>query len=236
MTIHIDIHEPHQLASTLIESTGIPVKIAAYNELLMADYHWVTCNGETVHCERKQWSEILGNMSGVEDQLRRHLTNQPHSRLIFLIEGLLTPNHIGTQILKATSKPNVYVTGHSSTIRYSQVAAWLYQIQEYVEVIQTPNYEGTAMAIVAMYKGDQKEEHDTFQRYYKKLDWVPNPRVQQLMGLIPNLGPERAKALIERYVTVWAVMNASSKELATVPGIGKVLSKQILQKIGRPDA
>ena len=233
--IKVDIHEPSQLFTTLVESTGIPIEVGPFNELSLADYSWRTGDGELVHVERKQWGEVISGMDAVEDQLRRHLTNQPHSRLIFLIEGLLVPNHQGVVILKPTSKPAVYITGHGSTIRYSQIVGWLYQIQRFVEVYQTPNYEGTAMAIVAMYKGDQKAEHDTFQRYYKKLDWVPNPRVQQLMGLIPNLGPERAKALIEKYTTVWGVMNSTPKELATVPGIGKVLSKQILQKIGRPD-
>ena len=236
--IVIDSHEPEQ--AELLLSPVVGCIRDSLNEHGWADYKWESYSSlpskrEFVHVERKQWSEILSGMDKIEDQLRRHMANQPKAKLLLLIEGLVVPDAAGTVYLKATNKNNIWVKGYSSRIRLSQVYAWLYQVQEFVEVIQTPSYEGTCIALAAMYKGDQKEAHTTFQRHYKKMDFHPNPQIVQLMGLLPGIGEKRAQVLIERFITVYGVVTASPVELATVDGIGPKLSVSLLQRIGRID-
>ena len=145
------------------------------------------------------------------------------------------PTPEGTSILRATNKNVVYVKGHTSSIRLSQIYSWLYQIGKFIEIYTTPNYEATCMALISFYKGDQKEDHDTLNRYFKKMTFNPNPQVIQLMGLLPGVGEKRAEALISKFTTTWNVVSASPEQLATVDGIGKVLSRQLLQRIGRTD-
>ena len=231
--IIVDIHEPAQAQSLIGQS--VPCTVEDLNGNGFADYRWQDYAGAFVHVERKTWGELLTSVDHVEDQLRRHLSNQTESSLRLILEGIAIPVAAGTASLRPTNRDAIYVKGHQSSIRLSLVYAWLYQIGKYVEIYTTPNYEATCIALVAFYKGDQKEEHTTLHRYIKKVDFHPNVQVTQLMGLLPNVGAKRAESLIERFTTVWNVVSASPEELATVDGIGKVLSKQILRQVGRTD-
>ena len=231
--ITIDIHEPSQ-ALTLMDQS-VSCKVEDLNGNGWADYRWQDYGGTYVHVERKTWGELLADLGHVEDQLRRHLSSQPKARLSLLLEGVTIPVASGSAILRPANREAILIKGHYSAIRLSQVYAWLYQIEKFVEVYTTPNYEATCMALVAFYKGDQKETHETLHRHIKKVTFHPNPQVTGLMGLLPDIGEKRAEALIDRFVTPWNVLSSTPEELATVPGIGKILSKTILQRVGRTD-
>ena len=235
MTLVIDQNEPFDHALSLISKTDVDYSVSALNVNGYADYFWTTHDGSEVHVERKTWAELLGSIDKYEDQLRRQKEAHPNARLIFVLEGMAVPSGTGTSLLKETNKGNVFVKSYGSTMRLSQVYAWLYQVGTYLEVYQTPNYEATCMMLVAMYKADQKAEHRTFQRYFKNITFSPSPQVTQVMGLLPGIGEKRAWALVERFTTVFNIITASPAELAEVDGIGKKLSVQLLQRVGRFD-
>ena len=231
--ITIDIHEPAQAQSII--SQAVPCTVEDLNTKGWADYRWQDYKGEYIHVERKTWGELLTDLNHVEDQLRRHINDKPDARLIFLLEGMVVPAAYGTTIIKPTNRDNVFVKGHGSSIRLGLVYPWLYQVEKFVEIYTTPNYEATCIALVAFYKGDQKEKHETLHRHIKKMEFHVNPQVVSLMGLLPNIGPKRAEALIDRFITVWNVVSVSPEELSQVDGIGKTLSKTILRQVGRTD-
>ena len=249
----IDVNEPPEALIKL--APAIPgVQVAPLNERGYADYRWSTISDNIVHVERKTWGELLSGIDKVEDQLRGHLEAQGEIKLIFVLEGLVVPvpflTSRGTETftLKETKNSNIFVRGYGSKTKLSQVYAWLYQISKYIEVYQTPDFDTTIQALFHFYKADQKleEEHKTLQRHYKKSTWHPNPQVAMLMGLFPGkeagsnfegvgIGEKRAETLIERFGTVWNVMGASPKEISELPGFGKILSSELLRRIGRPD-
>ena len=231
--IKIDIHEPAEALTYLGQS--VECDKVLLNEKGKADYLWQAIDGQEVQVERKQWLECFTKMDAVEDQLRRHLKNSPEARLILLIEGFGTPVLGGMTQLRATNQNRVYVMGGTTSIRYAQAMAWLYQINKFIEVYHTASFEATCTALVSWYKADQKVEHTTFQRHFKEVSFHPNPAVAQLMGLLPGVGEKKAEALIERFNTVYNVVTATPAQLSTVPGIGVTLSRTILQRIGRPD-
>ena len=236
MNLYIDSHEP-DLAIPLMGTT-VPTERTSLNEHGWADYKWDNYNNSPIHVERKTWSELLGAIDKVEDQLRRHMTNQPKAKLIFLLEGISWPDPGGTMILRKTDKnSNLWVNHRTSPMRLPQVYSWIYQISKYIEVIQTSSYPATCMALVSMYKGDQKpeESHTTFSRYYKEATFNPNPQVAMLMGMSTGIGETRAKALIKEFHTIWNVFSATPTELSAVNGIGTKTATQILQRIGRVD-
>jgi ERCC4-type nuclease len=233
--LSIDSHEPAEAEAYLAPSIEDGVKRYPLNERGFADYQWETWEDEIVHVERKTWGELIGSVPKIEDQLRRHIANQPTGRLILLLEGMITSTPIGVSILKATNRDRVWVAGRATTYRPGQLYAWLYQIGKHMEIYQTSDYKGTCSALAAFYKGDQKEEHTTFKRHFKEVAFNPNPQVTQLMGVFPGIGEQRAIKLIDRFSTVWNVIKAQPEELMSVDGIGPKLSRQLLQRVGRPD-
>ncbi len=235
MTLWIDQNEPFDQAMSIMSKSVDDCTVTSLNANGWADYYWTCVDESEVHCERKTWAELLGNISKYEDQLRRQKEAHPEARLILILEGLVVPNESGTSLLKETNKGNLFVKQWGSTTRVSQVYAWLYQVNRFLEVYHTPNYEATCMMLVAMYKSDRKGEHSTFQRYFKPMTFNQNHQVVQVIGLLPGIGEKRAQALVERFTTVWNIVNASPKELAEVEGIGAKLSVQLLQRIGRTD-
>ncbi len=233
--IEIDIHEKPE-ALTLI-GPSVPCRMLALNEDNWGDYRWRSISGRWTNVERKTWPEVLANIDAVEDQLRRHMRNQPDARLLFVLEGMVDVDPEGTYILHPTAKHTLWNRGYRSGTRIGRIYSWLYNASEYVEVFQTFSYELTCQFLVQAYNQDQKkpEEHKTFNRYYKRVVFHPNPQVMQLMGLLPGIGEVKCEALIDRFTTVWQVLNASPGELMQVEGIGTKLSLNLLQRIGRTD-
>lgn len=232
-----DVNEPEEAAKLIQPSIPEAHFRVALNANSWADYRWETVDGGWVNVERKTWPEILANVDAVEDQLRRHMKNQPKARLLFILEGMIEMGEMGTWTIQRAKGGTVWTRGHLSGTRLSRVYSWLYQASRYVEVFQTMNYEQTCSLLVAMYKADQKpdNEHRTFNRYFKKVVFHPNSQVTRLMGMSPGLGEVKAEALIEKFGCLWNVLNAQPSELAQVKGIGPGLSKSILQGVGRLD-
>lgn len=233
--LEADVHEPEKFL--LIASPVVPCKMEVLNEYQWADYRWQDYEENWVQVERKTWGEVLASMDAVEDQLRRHLKNRPEARLLFLIEGMVMEDGDGTHILTPTKDGKVFVRGYRHTATLNRVYSWLFNVSRYLEVFQVPNYNATVQFLVQAYKQSKKppEDHKTFNRYFKKVTFHPNPQVLALIGIMPGIGEVKAEALIDRFTTVYGVLSASPGELAQVDGIGPKLSRTLLQRMGRVD-
>jgi ERCC4-type nuclease len=233
--ILIDTHEP--VDALLQIQIAVPCQIHPLNDEGWADYKWTAWDGEEVHVERKQWGELTAGIDRIEYQLRQEKAKHPKARLILLVEGVATPSVMGTQLWQQGKNRDVYYKSREQNIRYSMVAAWLYQVNKYMEVVRTADFKATCVELAAMCMSDQKEEHSTFQRYLKVTDWHPNPQVEMLMAIGNGVGVGSAKAdaLARRFGTVWNVLSASPQELQQVEGFGKTNSIKLLRKVGRPD-
>jgi len=232
-----DAHEPAEIVPLLRQS--IPCEWESINERGYADYKWPSLNDGIQQVERKTWLELLSNTDAVEDQLRRQRQAHPDVRLKLLMEGVATSSGVGTVVWLPTKSTTKRIMFPAKEFRLPLQAAyaWLYQVSKYVEVYFTPDLASTATALVAFYKADQKEEHTTFNRYLRMIDFHPNPQVEGLMNIMKgtNIGAVRAQALIDRFATIWNVLGASAKELAAVEGMGLKMAQQLLRKVGRPD-
>lgn len=233
--LKIDGNEP---VEALIQiQIAVPAQVARLNDAGWADYMWDSYDAEAVHWERKQWGEITNGMDRVEDQIRREKKAHPKARLGLIVEGVATPSIMGTQLWSMSKNKDVIYKSREQQVRYSMVSAWLYQVQKFVEVVYTSDFKATCSMLVAMYQSDQKEEHTTFARYLKTMDWHENPQVRKLMALGDGvgIGEVKAKALIARFGTLHNILMSSPQELALTDGIGKVLALKLLRSVGRPD-
>ncbi len=235
--LDVDVNEP-ATGLGYIKPAVDEAQILALNSAGWADYRWESAGGRVTNVERKTWPEILANVDAVEEQLRRHQTNHPAARMVFILEGWVQETMAGTSlVVGVNARQNMWVTGHSSGTRLSRIYSWLYAASEYVEVFQTGNYAQTCQLLVAAYKQDQKDDREKriFSRHFKEVVFHPNPQVLKLMAIEPGIGEKRAEALIGQYTTLWHVLNASPRELAAVPGIGTTLATRLLQRVGRVD-
>jgi len=232
--IKVDRNEPRDAVDLF--GQFVPAIIAPLNDEGYADYWWEGYDGQR-HWERKQWGELTAGLDSVEYQLRKEMQAHPEAQLGLVVEGVATPSFMGTQLWsKAQGREGFYKNREQPT-KFSMIEAWLYQVGKFVEIQFTADYLSTITALAAFYQSDQKPEHGTFQRHLKVADWHPNPQVEMLMSIGHKIGIGAAKAdqIIRAKGTVWNVLNSSPEELERVEGVGPLLAKRLLRKVGRSD-
>lgn len=241
MTLLIDIFEPREVE--LLAAQVVPVSRMSLNTMGYSDYMWIACDGHRVQVERKQVDEMLGDLDGVEEQLRRHLQADCEENYL-IYEGTFKPlpglrNHI--QTYHVVRKGNILVPSRQYNYSYSLVMSWFYQLDKAgITVVHTFDYEATAYALASWYKNSQKQEHTTLKRYIKEKMYVKgmNPHVLNLMSVKGGgIGEEKAKALIARFGTFWYTVNQEPEQLAgTLVGdkkLGMDTALKLLRALGR---
>jgi ERCC4-type nuclease len=237
-----DVYEPIQIEE-LVNQAVPCIKANLNHELGIADYTWFAWDSHRIQVERKQIDEVLSGMDKVEELLQREMTNGVEETIL-LIEGECEPVpgvRNAVQSFKKAKSRNILVPSHKYNKSYSGYQAWLYQLDKAgVTVVKTPHYIATAHTLVALYKSSQEKTHKTLQRYIKDkiVAKTDNPHVITLMGIKNGgVGEEFAKALIDRFGTVWYTLNRDPEDLAsTIVGnqtFGMVRSKKLLRATGR---
>lgn len=212
-------------------------------QLGYADYMWFCHDGHRCQVERKQWGEVLSDPDHVEEQLRREMVATEET--VLLVEGVAEATPWGMDTYIKSGEKLYYRLHHSyGTPKHPQVGlyhriqSWFWQLDKAgISVYRTCCSNDTASALVAWYKSSQKEEHTTLRRYIKpRIDPKGfDHRVLTLMGIEGvQLGEVRAKALVEHFGSVWAIVSAPVSELVKVDGIGPGLAKKLVEAVGRP--
>lgn len=57
-------------------------------------------------------------------------------------------------------------------------------------------------------------------------------RLAVLLERIPGMGPRRVQALVERFETAWSAARADVDEVASLPGMNRVLAEKVRQALG----
>ena len=241
--IFVDIFEPTQIENLLKQTVETTRMTLNHSPEGYADYLFFACDGHRIQVERKQIDEILSDLDGTEEQLGREVSNGVEETIL-IYEGTCEPIpglKMAVQSFKLAKGGKVMVPSHKYNISYTGLQAWFSQLDKAgITVVHTCHYIGTAMTLVALYNNAQKQEHTTLRRYIKEHIVVKpfNEHVITLMGIKgASLGEARAKALIERYGTVWYTLSQSVEEIAeTIVGekkLGMAVAKKLHKAIGR---
>jgi ERCC4-type nuclease len=237
----VDVFEPEDIFQLLAQS--VDVQRQNLVQAGFADYLWFSCDGHRCQVERKQWGEILSNPDHVEEQLRREMVTTEET--VLLVEGVAEATRWGMDVYTKSPGKSYFRLQHSygtpkhpQSGLYHRIQSWFWQLDKAgISVYRTCHSRDTASALVAWYKSSQKQEHTTLQRYIKVR---ANPkaydaRVLTLMGIEKaGLGEVKAKALIAKFGSVYAVLNAPLEELVEVDGIGKGIAMKLIEAVGRP--
>lgn len=228
--IRVDAFEPVEIMNLIGQSC--PATRANLNNAGFADYLWQDHAGDPVQVERKQWGEILSDLEGIEEQLRREFIMTPSMYL--LIEGLVEPSPNGILGFKRNQMKPIWTPAHEWKNQphfWSRVQAWLWSLDKAgITIVQTPTLGATATTLVAMYKQHQDPTHTVLNRYLKpRTSLLPqNNCVRFLMG-VPGLGESRAKVLAEHFGSVGRLVNADPGEISSLPGFGDRLANKVLE-------
>jgi len=217
---------------------------SSFNSKGLPDYTWVAIDGHRVGTSRKQAGELLGGIDEAEVQLKKDMVGVDEMKL--LVEGVFSPpERLRPKDTKTARVVDTWIPtkdgkllhrGRKYDESYGGVYAWFDQLDKCgITIVQTFDWVGTAMVLVALYKNSQKPEHTTLKRYIKpKITPKPaNPNIEVLMYTVPGLGEKGATALIERYGTAWMVYQQEPGELALTEGMGIVMARKVLTRIGR---
>jgi len=243
--IMIDNFEPIQIEKLIGQS--VQVQRMGLNPKGLADYVWYAFDGHRVQVERKQVDELLSSLDNVEEQLQRELSNDVEETIL-LIEGICQPVlglKLATQSWHKVKDKNIIVPGRTFNCSYTGYKAWQNQLDKAgVTIVETFDYIATAMTLVALFQNSQKPEHKTLKRYIKDKVYIKsrNPHVISLMGIKNGgIGEEKAKALIDRYGTLWYTLTRPAEELAeTIVGdcetgkrLGLKAANKLLKAVGK---
>jgi len=251
MTILIDVYEPREIEELLKQVVPTIRMSLNHSDEGFADYLWYAVDNHRIQVERKQVGEILSSLDGVEEQLGREINNGVEETIL-LIEGVGAPvpgfsRATQTYIRPKNSNSNrdLLIAGKKYNVNYTGYQAWKSQLDKAgITIVETFDWEATALTLIALYNNSQKKEHTTLRRYIKPHITVQpfNEHVLTLMGIRGvNLGESRAKALIERYGTVWYTLSQDPADIAeTLVGeegrqkrLGLTTANKLMRAIGK---
>lgn len=100
-----------------------------------------------------------------------------------------------------------------------------------IRIIRTNNEEDTAKYLHIIAKREQLEENRSISlRGEKKPEFLEEKQLY-IVESLPNISSILARRLLERFGSVYGVMNATKKELQEVEGIGELKAEEIVNTI-----
>ena len=225
--IYLDVFESDKLEQLLAQD--VEVTRMTLNDNNMADIWWAAEDGQTYQWENKAVSEIMGDMDHVEAQLQKQYYQADHCGLV--IRDAAVPTQASTlSMVHTRTKKDWFVSKHLYNVPFSRYRSWLVGIDGAgVKVVEVANLVATARHIIAEYKYSNDSVHLSLKRHNRTKIVIPerNPHIIALMGLSIayglNIGETKARALVDRFGTMAAVLRADPKELMEIPGVGKTI-------------
>jgi ERCC4-type nuclease len=96
-----------------------------------------------------------------------------------------------------------------------------------VSLIFTRSMESTAELVYSFAKHEQMARGHPLRVFAKRKTLTPSQTQRSVIEMLPMVGPKLAKELLVYFGSVENIVNASQKELESVPGLGKKRAKVI---------
>ena len=231
--LFVDLHhEPDEVVNRL---KGLGCIIS---QLDLGDYAFCGASGVTV-VERKEIGNLVSSLTSgeLEEQLARYIGE--YDKVVVLVEGMYGVGAEG-QLESYRTYGTHLTTYHDWPDRkYRSIIAMLDALFDYgIETVYTKGHEETAEAVVALYDRAQKppEAHKFLRRYIRRkpsVYVVGEPGVKKLLDLWDGLPEVAARKLVEKYGSVWAILQLGKEELMETDGVGPGRVKKLDEVLGR---
>lgn len=202
------------------------------------DFCFLDRNHDPTGIERSEIGNLIAKLRSGELEEQMLKCQEAYKRIILLIEGVYD-QHGG---LLATHKNGnrgyfrVHIYPHTP---YEYVKALEVRLSEMgIEVLSSPNFECSMTVVKTIYNQRTKpeEEHTLFKRtraVHIPTKLTSNPSVPRLMALANRLPEKVAIKLINKYDTIWNILNTEDSELLDIEGFGKGLLDKLKRGVGK---
>jgi Fanconi anemia group M protein len=190
--IIIDSREKNSLVISELVEQNISFE---FRQLQVADY--VIGN---IAIERKTISDFISSMLS-KRLLRQLIDLGQYPKKLLIIEGFDEQELYGDNDKSSGINPNAIRGMLLSTVLKFQVP-----------IIFTKDYADTAKFLILLEKRQEKGEKDISLRVRRKTSNIYDQQQMILEGF-PGIGPSTAKALLKKFKTIKAIINANEKDL-----------------------
>ena len=129
----------------------------------------------------------------------------------------------------------VLVEGESEGARIQRSAllgAYASIVADYgASLIFTRDLEGTAEIVFSFAKHEQEARGQPMRIYAKRRTFTPSQTARSIVEMLPTIGPKLAKSILIHFGSVEALANATERDLAEVPGLGKKRAKLVREML-----
>jgi ERCC4-type nuclease len=103
-----------------------------------------------------------------------------------------------------------------------------------VSLMFTRDMEGTSELVFNLAKHEQLAKKQAMRIYAKRKTFTPSQNTRAIVEMLPTIGPKLAKAILVHFKSIEALADASERDIAAVPGIGKKRAKLIKRILSYP--
>lgn len=214
--ILVDSREPINIASCMNPENVTRVLLPT------GDYVFFSSKGEKVVIERKTPGDLITSFQTgrFQDQMKRIIEDADYPFL--LIEGHLF----------ATRDGFVKFGSQELRWRFTSIQSILMTAQfSGVYLVFSDNNEGTASMVENMFDYFQRDEHMSLMRpkVFKMFPDDMEATREAIVSMVPGIGPQLAKRLIDRFGTPMEVFLANPEDLQEVNGIGPTKVEKMIE-------
>lgn len=226
--------QQHQDIPELIE---IPFVV---DTLTAADYAFLDRDNEPTGIERSEIRNLLQKLRSGELESQMLKCQANYSKIILLVEGVYDEVS-GFLAIHRQSERGYYRSQIYPHTRYDHILALMVRLSDMgIEIIPSPNFGCSMVVVRTIYNQRTKpeEEHSLFKKIRPiriPVKLSANPSVPRLMALCPRLPEKSAIRLINKFGSIWSILNTPDSELLEVTGFGKGLLDKLKKGVGKVD-
>ncbi len=199
LTIAVDHREDEQF-------DAIFKKMGAHVDRRVLQVGDFLCSARLV-IERKTRSDF--EQSVIDGRMFSQLPNlvSNYDRVVVVVEGFIAEERLSRSSLLGTYASIIADFGAS--------------------LVFTDDMEETAELVFHFAKHEQMARKQPMRIFAKRKTLTPSQTARSIVEALPMVGPKLARALLNHFGTVGKIANASERDIASVPGVGRKRAKLI---------
>ena len=202
------------------------------------DFAFLNYKDEPVGIERCEVGNLVQKLRSGELESQMVKCQANYSSIILLTEGVYDSVQGFLSIHKEGQRG--YFRSHIYPhTRYDYTMASLIRLSDMgIEIIHSPNFGCSMVVVRTIYNQRTKpeEEHSLFKKIRPikiPVKLSSNPTVPKLMTLANRMPEKVAIRLVNKYGSIWNILNTEDSELLQVEGFGKGLLNKLKRGVGK---